>query len=217
MEEKKKMTFNNKRGKTEYLVAGNDNKNEICTVSGKVKKGFIERVNEHKMLGTWIDETGNYGINSRKKQEKLQYMISSINTKASPKNIGVYAVEARLNLAEITIIPSILYNAEAFATYKEEEIKQLESIQLKILVGILGLPKTTPYCALLMEVGWWTMRARLDYRKLMLYHNIVRSDERRQIKKIVQVQVKESRETTWYNTMVQPAVFGQVFSVSARS
>ena len=70
MEEKKKMTFNNKRGKTEYLVAGNDNKNdnknEICTVSGKVKKGFIERVNEHKMLGTWIDETGNYGINSRK-------------------------------------------------------------------------------------------------------------------------------------------------------
>ena len=29
-----------------------------------------------------------------------------------------------------------------------------------------------------MEVGWWTMKARLRYAKLMLYHNIIRSNDR---------------------------------------
>ena len=48
-----------------------------------------------------------------------------------------------------------------------------------------------------MEVGWWTMKARLEYRKLMLYHNIMKSDERRVAKQLLEVQENEIRETTW--------------------
>merc|ERR1712096_152738 len=151
-------------------------------------KGFIPRIKEHKLLGTWIDETKRYGINVKKRKENLQFMIGSIKRRASPKKIGVYSVEARLNLAEIVIIPSILHNVEGFPTYKNDEIKQLESIQLSILTGILELPKTTPYCALLMETGWWTMRARISYRRMMLYHNIIRSDNKRPVKKILREQ-----------------------------
>ena len=96
------------------------------------------------------------------------------------------------------VIRSILYNAEAYHEYSEKEIKQLESMQLSILTGILELPRTTPYCALLMEVGWWNMRARLAYQKMMLYHNIVRSDLKRPLKRILAAQEKEERETTWF-------------------
>ena len=199
MEEKKKMTFSNKRGKTEYVVVGNYE--EIRTVSGRVKKGIIQKVEEHKMLGTWVDETGTYGINIGKRGEKLQYMISTVKRQASPKTVGVYSVEARLKLAEVTVIVSILNNAEAFHEYKECEIRRLESIQLNILTGILELPRTTPYCALLMEVGWWTMRTRLAYKKMMLYHNIIRSDQKRPVKRILQVQEKEERETSWWSSV----------------
>ena len=201
MEEKKKMTFNNREGKTEYMIIGKG-RDEIRSVTTTVKKGHIPRVKEHKLVGSWINEEGRYGINIGKRTEKLQYMISSIKRRASPKKIGVYAVEARLRLAEVVIIPSILHNAEGFPTYKEEEIKQLESVQLKILTGILEMPQSTPYCALLMEVGWWTMRARLAYKKMMLYHNIVRSDKRRTIQKILNVQEKEARKTTWLNSVI---------------
>ena len=166
-----------------------------------VKKGYIPRVKEHKLVGSWIDENGSYGINISKRIEKLQYMISSIKRRASPKKIGVYTVEARLRLAEVVIIPSILHNAEGFPMYKEDEIKQLESVQLKVLTGILEMPQSTPYCALLMEVGWWTMRARLAYKKMMLYHNIVRSDKKRTIQKILSVQEKEARKTPWLNSV----------------
>ena len=120
MEMKKKMTFNNKVGKTEYMVIGN-HQEEIRTVTNEVKKGRIERVKEHKMLGTWLDESGTYGINIRKKKEKLKYMISSVKSDAHPRKIGTYAVEARLKLAEVVILPSILYNAEAFRDLKIKE------------------------------------------------------------------------------------------------
>ena len=167
MEERKKMTFNNKRGKTEYMVVGKA-KEEVRTASKKVKKGVINRVDEHKLLGSWIDEDGSYGVNIEKKREKLPYMLSTTRRQASPKNIGVYSMESRLKLAETVVLQSILVNVEGFPSYKDVEIKQLESVQLNILTDLLELPKTTPYCALLMEVGWWPMKDRLSYKKLML-------------------------------------------------
>ena len=196
MEERKKMTFNNKRGKTEYMVVGKFDE-EIRTLSRRVKKGTISRVEEHKMLGTWIDETGEYGINTKKKKEKLPFMVSTVRRQASPKTIGIYSVEGRLKLAETVIIKSILYNAEGFPSHTDAEIKELESVQLNILTSLLELPRSTPYCALLMEVGWWTMKARIIHAKLMLYHNIKRSNDRRVIKQLVKAQENEIRETTW--------------------
>ena len=48
---------------------------------------------------------------------------------------------------------------------------------------------------------WLTMEARLDYKKLMLYHNIIHSDDKRVIKKIIEAQAKRNREGTWYNSV----------------
>ncbi len=194
LEDKKKVTFNNKPGKTEYVVVPVKNE-EIQT---EVKKGKINRVVEHKMLGTWIDETGSYGINIQKKKAKLQFMLSETRNQAHPQNVGTYAIDARLKLAEAVIIQGLLHNVEAFPSYSYKEVEELEKIQHQILIGLLELPISTPYYALLIETGFWSMKARLAYRKLMLYHNIVRSDNRRVIKNLINVQKSETRPTTWY-------------------
>ena len=203
MEERKKMTFNNTNQKTEYMVIAENKEEEIHTVTSKVKKGGIQRVAEHKLVGTWFGETGEYGINIRKKNEKLQFMISTTKNEAHPKNMGNLAVDARLKLAEIVVVHSILYNAEAYHIYKEAEIKELEKIQHSILVGILELPGSTPYFGLLMETGWWTMRGRLAYKKLMLYQNIATSDDKRVVKKMINAQKEMKRSTTWYSSIQQ--------------
>ncbi len=200
MEERKKMTFNNKNTKTEYMVIGGIDE-EPYTVTDKVKNGRIERVAEHKALGTWFDESGEYGINIKKKKEKLQYMITITKNEAHPNNIGVFTIDARLNLGEVVVITSIVYNAEAFHEYKDHEVKELEQVQHTILTGILELPSSTPYYPLLMETGWWTVRGRLVYKKLMLYHNIVTSDEKRVVKKMIKVQKETNRSTTWYGSI----------------
>ena len=197
LEEKKMMTFNNKGGKTEYLVVV-VNEEEVQTLTSEVKRGRVERVAEHKMLGTWIDETGTYRINIVKRKEKLQFMISTAKFVGSPKNVGVMAVEVRLKLGEVVIIPSILYNVEAFPTHTADEIQELEKIQYTILRQLLEVPKATPYYGLLLETGWWTMEARMEYRKLMLYHNLMNSDDKRTMKRILIYQKREGREGTWY-------------------
>ncbi len=194
------MTFNVLNGKTEYMVIGS-NRAEEESLTNEVKNGKIERVKEHKTLGTWLDESGEYSINTKKRREKLSFMINTTRREAHPKDLGIYAAEARLKLAEVVVISSIIDSSEAFPTYKEKEIQELEQIQLTILTGILEMPCSTPYYTLLMETGWWTMRARMDYKKLMLYHNIQRSDEKRVIKKVLDVQRKENRSTTWYNSV----------------
>ena len=124
-------------------------------------------------------------------------MISTVRKQANPRTVGSYTVAARLNLAEIVVIRSSMYNTEVFTVITSKEIKELESVQLSILTNCLELPLSTPYYALLMEVGWWTMEGRIAYVKLMLYHNIMRSNKRRVLKNLVKEQEKEERETTW--------------------
>ena len=113
MEKLKKMTFNNTLGKTEYLVIIAD-ENSVRTVTAEVKKGPIQRVKEHKLPGTWFDESGNFMINIVKRKQKLQFMISTTKSVGSFKNVGYLAVEARFKLGEAVVLPSFLYNAEAF-------------------------------------------------------------------------------------------------------
>ena len=59
------------------------------------------------------------------------------------------------------------------------------------------LPKSTPYFPLLLETGTLTMKAKAEYKKLMLYHNILHSDDERIIKQIVKEQKDVARESTW--------------------
>ena len=128
-------------------------------------------------------------------------MIATVKNQGHPKKVGVYAVETRLKLAGIVVIPSILHHVEAFPYHTEKEIQKLESVQLQMLTGILELPSSTSYCALLLETGWWRMRARIHYKKLMLFHNIVHSDGKRVVKRLLNEQEKENRETTWFGSI----------------
>ena len=203
LEQTKKMTFNNKNGKTEYLII-KTGKNEINrSITSQVKKGQIMQVGEHSVLGTWLNETGTYEVNITKKKEKLPFMIYTVKKESHPKNMGELAAIGRLKLTEVVIIPSVLYNIEAFHEIKEHEIKELDRMQKKVLTEVLELPVTTPYYPLLMETGIWPIRHRIAYKKLMLYHNIIKSDEKRVIKKILQEQIKLERNTTWYASVMR--------------
>ena len=196
LEEMKKMTFNNDNGKTEYTIVNPTDSDSIITC--EVKKGKIKRVKEHKSLGMWIDERGTYMVNIEKNSKKVSYMIETVKGIGSPRNLGKLALETRIKLVNAVIMPSMLYNVEVVPVVTDKEIKKLESIQQSILTRMLEVPGSTPYMGLLMETGMWTMEGRIEYKKLMLYHNIVHSGEDRIIKKILKVQENEVRKTTWY-------------------
>ena len=73
----------------------------------------------------------------------------------------MYAPDARLKLAQAVTIPSILHNVEAYPYYEQNDIEGLERSQHQVLTELLDIPIGTPYLALFMETGFWTMKARM--------------------------------------------------------
>ena len=99
-------------------------------------------------------------------------------------------------------MPGLLYGIEAFVI-QDKELQQLETIQHSVLCEAVGLPKTTPYAVMLMELGMWKMENRIVYKKLMLYHNLINSGNERMANKIIMYQNEEGREGTWMSQVNQ--------------
>ena len=114
MEERKKVNFNTGMGKSGVLVV-NEKGIGNGAITAKVKNGRFKEVDEYKMLGTWLDKTGKFIINIIKREQKLGYMIGSTKRIANTRTMGKLAMNARLKIMETVLIPSFLYNSEAFA------------------------------------------------------------------------------------------------------
>ena len=201
MEERKKITFNTKRGKSAVLIINWKKGSGVVTAT--VKNGAFEEVYEYNFLGTWMDKSGKYKINILKKKQKLPYMISSIKFIASTFKMGKMSTQARMKLMNAILMQSLIYNAEAFANFTKEEVKMLEGTQAQALKELLELPVSTPYLPLLMETGMWTMEARINYKKLMLFHNILNSPDDRLLKQVLKEQMKSPRKGTWFYTITE--------------
>ena len=61
-------------------------------------------------------------------------MISTTQNEGSPKQLGPYAFDARIKLAEVVVILSFIYSAEAFHEYKTEELKEMNKRNTKYLL-----------------------------------------------------------------------------------
>ena len=77
----------------------------------------------------------------------------------------------------------------------------MESLQGKLLKGLHGLSKLTPYWGLLYELNIMPIMYRIMYKRMMLYHDIINSDERREIKKVVQEQEASGYERCWFGNL----------------
>ena len=195
MEKRKKFTYGLKKTKYMIMKTGREKEEKI---EENVKEGVVEETDEYKWLGLLLSKEGNLLLHIKNKKKKMKGQVAAMKSLASFSNVGHTFVSVRLNLYEPCIVPSMLYNIEGWTELSKEEITKLESIQLSALCSLLHLPKTTPYLGLLHEVGMWRMQERLMYRKIMLYHNIVNSDDNRLAKKIIEEQEKTNEEGTWY-------------------
>lgn len=195
MEKKKKVTYGLKKSKYMVINTGRD-KEEI--ISEEVKEGKIEKIDEYKHLGLWINEKGNMLLTIQKNTEKLAGKISQIKNIASRYNTGKEFIRVRMKMYEACVVPSLLYNLEGWSKMSKEEILKLEQQQAYSLTKLLELPRTTPYWGMLSELGIWSMEKRVEYRKLMLFQNIMKSDEKRISRKIIIAQKNEGMENSFY-------------------
>ena len=69
--------------------------------------------------------------------------------------------------------------------------------------GLYGLPipKTIPYWGLLYELDIVPILYVITYKRMMLYHNIVNSDDSREIKHLVKEQEISGYEECWFGNL----------------
>ena len=96
-------------------------------------------------------------------------------------------------------MPALLYGMEGWKKLSKAEIQNPEKIQGKALKRIFNLPITTPYIGLIIEIGVWPAEQRINYSSLMLYHNIINSDNDRLVKQIIQEQRAQNHSNTFYD------------------
>ena len=175
-------------------------KEENEVIKEEVKEGLVKECQEYEYLGFWVNQYGNCQLQIEKRSKKIKGEIAAIKSLASYHNVGPTFLNVRLQLYECCILPSLLYNLEGWNKLSKTEIKKLESVQLKSLCSLLQIPKTTPYLGLLNELGVWTIEERLKYRKIMLYHNLMNSDDRRITKNMILEQKLSEDDDTFFET-----------------
>ena len=62
---------------------------------------------------------------------------------------------------------------------------------------------TTPYWGIIAETGIWPVRQRFEYKKIMLLHNIITSNDKRLIKEIVEDQMRRPYKGCWGESVIE--------------
>ena len=197
-EEEKLWEFSTEKSKWMCIT---NRKRKIDAIEVNVKQGRIERTNVYKFLGNFVNEKGNMDAQLDFMKKKSKALIREANKMCCPHLVGRYELNAKLLVYESTVIKSLYYNIETWTNLRKSDAEQLEILQGQVLKGMLGLPKATPYWGILYELDILPINLVLSYRKLMLYHSIMNSDDRRVIKDLLREQEKSQYKACWYGNV----------------
>ena len=80
-------------------------------------------------------------------------------------------MEGKKLIYDVLAVAAVFYNVEVWTNLRNSDKEKLKSIQGKLIRGLYGLPKTTPYWGMIYELQIMPILLLLTYKKLMLYHN----------------------------------------------
>ena len=80
--------------------------------------------------------------------------------------------QSALDLFQLAILPTLLYNSETWVELPREAEECLENLQLFFVRLVLRVPQGTPKVALRSETGLMSIKLRIYKRKCMLVHHI---------------------------------------------
>ena len=170
-----------------------------------VKQGQVEETEKYKMLGNWANNKGNMDMQLEDMDKKVTSIAHNINIMCPQNKIGKMEFAAKRHVYLTLAQKSLFFNIEVWTNLRQKDKDKLECIQGKVLKSIFGLPKSTPYWGILYELDILPVHLHLTYKKLMLYHNIVNSDELRKTKTLVEKQKQMGHEECWFGNVKSEA------------
>ncbi len=189
--------------KTKWMKLKKRSGREGCDLKVEVKGGEIGRTETYNFLGNWVNEQGNLDTQLTAMKKKVHTYVSECNVIASQHKVGKMEIEAKLLIYENVIKISLLYNMEAWSNIRQIDYNKMEVLQGCILKRLIGLPDSTPYWGLLFELQMWPVRMEILYKKLMLYHGIMNSEEERAARRIFEDQERCGMKNCWVSEVIE--------------
>ena len=98
-----------------------------------------------------------------------------------------------IDLWEMAVLPSLMYNAGTWVEISKETEEVLENLQLFFMRLVLRVPQGTPKLALRSETGLMSMRLRVYREKCLLVHHIRGLEENA----MARMMYEEQRKNSW--------------------
>ena len=106
-----------------------------------------------------------------KAKKRIAPVIKTIrNLLKDPKIMRIGRLKAATLMIQEQVVPILLYGEECWLGMKDEHYKEMEDIFRSAISQILSFPKTTPYEALLNEVGQYPMRSWINLAKIRYFN-----------------------------------------------
>ena len=169
-----------------------------------VAKGEIGYTDTYKCLGDQYNKSGRNMSKIEKKMGKANFIAAEVKRKGSYSRVGEADTSVRLLLLESVVKSTLLFNTETWVNVTKEEMKNIDRGHYLVLRKIFEQKQNTPYYGILMEIGCWPYSYVVLYKRLMYFHHLIHSDERRIARKVVINQMDgKGKGKSWYGQGVK--------------
>ena len=157
--------------------------------------GRMQRTDRCKYLGITILTDWQTTEHIKELNTRCNIINRKISTIGAKTQVTKRGVRVKLILLETCLMSALLYGLKAWKKLSKIEIEHLEKIQGKALKRKLNLPITKSFIGLITKRCVWPAEQRINYRSLILYHNIVNSSKDIFSKQIIKVKEHKTTKT----------------------
>ena len=142
--------------------------------------------------------------NIRNKKKRIAPVIKTIkNLLKDPKIQRIGKLKAASLMIQGQIVPILLYGVECWLGMKEEHYRMMEDIFKSAIGQILSLPRTTPYEALLHEVGQYPMKNWIDQAKIRYFNRKLHWKQSGRLYKVLREEIISGDKTGFMGEVEQ--------------
>ena len=113
---------------------------------------------------------------------------------------SIHTICVQLILYQFVLIPSMLFNSQAWSCLAKSDIQRLHVFQLRYLKKTLGVRKSTSNPFVHLELGVLPMEQEIHIRQLGFYHHIINLDENDPVK-VVLMMMKAIPFPSWWSNI----------------
>jgi len=196
MEIEKRFTFST--GKSNYMrIRTGRNKTTKAELTIEVKRGKVEKTEEYKYLGGWMNQKGNLERQIEEIERKALIIGREAERITKEEDLGRLSTEGTLTLT-LTLIYEKTCGCDVWTKIGKEEWKKMEKIQGRLLKKLIGVLEQTPTWGILKEVGIWLLEDQVGHQRLMLLQSLMTSENGRLGKWIIKAQKEREIDYGWY-------------------